>query len=78
MRTTIDINDREYVLSHMKAPRGRGMWAFRIAHTTMPLLWSPTSTYADAKVWARAAVRTMQYVGTIPAGVDHVALMTQP
>jgi len=49
----IQVHTAEYRRSHMKEPRGRGSWAFRV-DTEIP--WSPSMTYADAKAWARAQI----------------------
>jgi len=77
-RTSIDVSDRDYLLSHMQAPRGRGSWAFRIADCSLPFIWTPSMTYSDAKVWAKAKVRSMQADGTIPADVSDITLIAQP
>lgn len=76
--TTIDIDPSDYVRSHMTQPRGRGSWAFLIGDSDLPMIWTPSMTYADAKVWAKACVRDMIAAGTIPATVSYIDLRTQP
>jgi hypothetical protein len=76
--TVIDIDDSDYRRSHMTSPRGRGSWAFQIGGSSLPMIWTPSMTYADAKVWAKAAVRQMIAAGAIPASVSYIDLRTQP
>ncbi len=54
---TFDFSTREFRFSHGKEPRGFGGWAFSIEGSEP--VWAPSSTYADAKKWARAKAREM-------------------
>jgi hypothetical protein len=75
----VSFTDRHYYLSHLRAPRGRGAWAFLISGEDLPMLWSPGSlTYTAAKVWAKAEVQRLQAAGVIPAHVTWLTLATQP
>ncbi|NBV88197.1 MAG: hypothetical protein EBR88_01585 [Betaproteobacteria bacterium] len=46
------INTTEYELSHGRAPRGRGAWAFQLDGTNTTV-WSPSMTYTAAVKWMR-------------------------
>jgi hypothetical protein len=47
-------DDRMYRLSHMRAPRGQGSWAFQFSVGGHDAKFAPGSlTLADAKKWAR-------------------------
>lgn len=50
---TVYFNDRPYRTSHMKAPRGYGSWAFSFSEGGADAIFAPSSTYQDAKRWAR-------------------------
>lgn len=58
-RKTIDIDTSDYTRSHGTNPKGRGGWAF----STYPnpqlddVFFTPSMTYSDAKVWAKAHAR---------------------
>ena len=56
MKNTITFTTRQYELSHMKAPRGWGMWAFEASFGETDVeIWTPGSmTYAEGKKFARA------------------------
>ncbi len=47
-----EFSTRLYEFSHGKAPRGYGSWAFSIEGGEP--VWAPSSTYADARKWAKA------------------------
>lgn len=67
---TIEFSTREFRLSHSKEPRGYGSWAFQFEGRE--IIWAPTSTYADAKKWARAEVRKVapaNYAGHVVINV---------
>ena len=59
-RRAIDIDPIDFIRSHGNAPKGRGSWAF----STYPnprsgdVFFTPSMTFADAKVWAKAYART--------------------
>jgi hypothetical protein len=75
----VSFSDRSYQLSHMRAPRGRGSWAFLISGSELPMIWSPSSmTYTEAKAWAKTKVHDMQRTGAISACVTSLTLATQP
>jgi hypothetical protein len=75
----VTFTDRAYQLSHMRAPRGRGSWAFEVKHAgvELPLVWA-NGTYAEAKSTAKAQARAMQAAGLIPPGIRSVTLDAQP
>lgn len=82
LRSPIDIDDTDFVHSHMRTPKGRGSWAFAttdaarhdVMHPT--LIWTPSMTYTDAKVWAKAKARAMQADSLLPQG--SITLYSQP
>ena len=53
--TKIEFCTREYTFSHGRAPRGYGSWAFDFGSGPV---FAPTSTYAEARAWAREQVRS--------------------
>lgn len=81
-RTIIDIDDSPFVRSHMRAPRGRGSWAFSLQPSPSDVVkdvqFTPSMTYADAKVWIKAWLRQQQAAGAIPADLRDVTLYAQP
>lgn len=54
---TFEFSTRDFLFSHGKEPRGYGSWAFEIEGG--PAVFAPTSTYAEAKKWAKARAREM-------------------
>ena len=55
---------------HGRQPRGYGSWAF--AFEGRGPVWAPTSTYADAKAWVKAHIRSVapaDYAGTVVVDV---------
>lgn len=48
-------DDRSYRLTHGKAPRGYGAWAFEFEGRA-PVL-APSSTFADARRWVKEHIR---------------------
>lgn len=58
---TFEFNTRDFRFSHGKEPRGFGSWAFEIEGHE--LVWAPTSTFTDAKKWARAEAKKMAPAG---------------
>jgi hypothetical protein len=82
-RTYINIDDSPFVRSHMKAPRGRGSWAFSINDANAPIadvVFTPSMTYADAKVWIKAWFRDQQAAGKFPSAgnLSYVDIYAQP
>ncbi|MBR9837042.1 MAG: hypothetical protein GYB50_04010 [Rhodobacteraceae bacterium] len=57
--TAIEFDTSAYVSSHGRQPKGRGSWAFATDPDadSSEAIFSPSMTYTDAKVWARAAHR---------------------
>jgi len=52
----IQFSDAPYRASHLRAPRGRGSWAFSVHRTPRDcadLVWAPSGTLGEAKRWAR-------------------------
>ncbi len=67
--------DREYVIAHGVAPRGRGSWAFGLAPypTLDELFWAPPGiTFGEAR---RVAKKHYQ---ALCAGADEVVVWVQP
>lgn len=52
---TIIFDDRAFRLTHGKAPRGYGAWAF--CFEGRGPVWAPSSTFADAKRWIKEHIR---------------------
>lgn len=79
-RTKIEIDSSPFRRSHIRAPRGRGSWAF--ATTPNPRIedvqFSPSMSWGDAQVWARSWFRAQQAAGAIPADISHATLYAQP
>lgn len=48
-------DDRCYRLTHGRAPRGFGAWAFEFEGR--PVVWAPSSTFAEAKRWVKEHIR---------------------
>jgi hypothetical protein len=57
----------EFELSHGRAPRGRGRWAFSMLRRPDPLTdeihFSPTMTITEARKWIVALLRAMGVEG---------------
>ena len=56
MRQIIDISDRIFKTSHMKAPKGYGTWGFIVMdgscnHEYATFFVPSPTTFSDAKVW---------------------------
>lgn len=66
----IEFCDRDYRLSHGRAPRGRGGWAFSISGEGDAIYWAPSGSLAESKAWMRAKVRALvAEAGASPAHV---------
>lgn len=80
--TLIEIDSSPFVRSHMKDPRGRGSWAFSLEanprDVVKNVVFSPSMTWGEAKVWARQWFRDQQAKGVYPLDVSHVTLYAQP
>lgn len=81
-RACIEIDDSPFIRSHMKSPRGRGSWGFSLQpnprDAVRDIVFTPSMTWADAKVWAKAWFRDQQAKGVFPLDVSHVTLYAQP
>jgi hypothetical protein len=70
----VDFIDREFHMSHARAPRGYGSWAFEIVNGSRSIgpvpVFFPSSTYADAKRACVARVRE----ACAAFGLSHVAV----
>jgi hypothetical protein len=60
---TVKFDTRDYRLSHLQEPRGRGSWAFALDMDKVErgvydddTLWSPSMTYTEARKWARQEI----------------------
>lgn len=58
-------NTSPYFNSHMKQPRGRGCWAFRMFKDGEVII-SPSMTYAEAKKWAIVAFGPAISIDVLP------------
>jgi hypothetical protein len=85
-RVLVEIDDSDYVRSHMSTPKGRGSWAFatdaasRRDAAAPSMIWTPSMTYSDAKVWAKAKARDMlaqRSTAPLCTGAS-ITLYTQP
>lgn len=59
---------RPFVLSHGRAPKGRGSWAFFVPELRGEVFFSPSMTYTEAKTWIKNRVRPevpAEFVGTV-------------
>ena len=81
-RTSIDIDPSPFYRSHLRNPSGRGSWAFSLQSNPRDVLkdvvFTPSMTYADAKVWIKAWFRAQQATGTYPSDLSDVTLYAQP
>ena len=69
-KITIEFDTSAYEFAHGKAPKGYGSWAFDWEGTRRDPkpVWAPTSTYADAKKWVRAHIKSIapaDYAGCV-------------
>lgn len=55
---TFNHDDRQFIRSHGKAPKGRGSWAFQIEKTHGPF-FSPSMTLTQARKWAETKAREL-------------------
>lgn len=80
--TKIDIDNSPFVRSHMRNPSGRGSWAFSLQANPRDVLtdvvFTPSMTYSDAKVWVKAWFRAQQAAGAFPRDLSDVTLFAQP
>lgn len=68
----IKVGDSNYRLSHGKAPKGRGLWAFDVIDTksderVITLFVPSAMTYDDARSWARHQANQL-YPNTLSLG----------
>lgn len=50
-------DDRAYRVTHGRAPRGYGAWAFQFEG--MDPVWAPSGTLTEAKRWVREHIRSI-------------------
>lgn len=63
-----EFSTSQFVLSHGRAPKGRGSWAFVVREVSREPVFTPSMTYAEAKTWIKNCVRPMvpaEFVGTV-------------
>lgn len=77
-KTPIDIDTRQFELSHSKSPRGYGLWAFDIvddsARETVATVFTPQSmNYSDAKVWIKSYIRA-NYAAELATGFLYLSV----
>ena len=75
--SSIDVLDREYVMNHGAAPRGRGNWAFSLVNPNRSdyldfVIWA-NGRYSDALKAAKAVVAgKLEAPGEYPVGKEIV------
>ena len=83
-RITLDIDSAPFVRSHARNPSGRGSWAFSLQanprDVCKDVVFAPSMTYSDAKVWVKAWFREQYAAGAFPLlhGASFVTLYAQP
>jgi hypothetical protein len=63
-----EFNTRQFEFSHGRAPKGRGSWAFAVRDLGGEPIFTPSMTYAEAKMWIKNHVRPQvpaEFVGTV-------------
>jgi hypothetical protein len=82
MKTTIEIDTIPFERSHMRGPKGRGSYAFSLERNPRDVLkdvvFSPSGTWAESKVWVKTWFRDQQAAGAFPLDVPYVTIYAQP
>jgi|Laugrefabdmm15dn_1035133.scaffolds.fasta_scaffold94258_2 hypothetical protein len=62
---TLYFSDRPYVSSHLKAPKGFGVWAFSENQRGDDMIFTPHAmTLTNAKKWLKSKLATEGVTGT--------------
>lgn len=61
---TLYFSDRPYVSSHLKAPKGFGVWAFSENQRGHNPIFTPAMTLTNAKKWLKNKLATEGVTGT--------------
>jgi hypothetical protein len=53
----LEFSISQFVRSHGRNPKGRGSWAFAVKDLGGEVIFTPSMTFAEAKVWIRNRIR---------------------